>query len=58
MNKVYKYRANIHYEARAKDSVLLANNIIYAAPIKSLNDPFESSVELPKSERQDRKSVV
>lgn len=53
MNKVYKYRANIHYEARAKDSVLLANNIIYAAPIKSLNDPFESSVELPKSERHE-----
>lgn len=53
MRKVYKYRANQVNDAREKDSILLSKNIIFAAPIKNLNDPFEGSVVLPKADRHE-----
>lgn len=49
--KVYKYRANFLDEKTKKrrDAESLINNEFYAARFKELNDPFEGSVELPKS---------
>ena len=38
---------------REKDSILLSKNIIFASPIKFLNDPFEGSVMLPKADRHE-----
>lgn len=49
MGKVYKYRANTVISGEKRDTVQLSQNIIYAADIRKLNDPFEGSVELPKS---------
>lgn len=53
MSKVYKYRANQITSNREKDSILLSKNIIFASPIKFLNDPFEGSVMLPKADRHE-----
>lgn len=53
MSKVYKYRANIASDKRDKDSVQLSKNILYAAKLNKMNDPFEGSVELPKSDRHE-----
>ncbi|RJV05918.1 MULTISPECIES: DUF2971 domain-containing protein [Bacteroides] len=52
MNKVYKYRANIALSDNGKkrDISQLHNNLFYAATFRELNDPFEGSVELPKSD--------
>lgn len=49
MGKAYKYRANIEINGEKRDTMLLAQNIIYASDMRNLNDPFEGSVELPKS---------
>ena len=49
MNKAYKYRANMVIDGKKRDTALLSKNILYAADIQKLNDPFEGSVELPKS---------
>lgn len=53
MSKVYKYRANQITSNREKDSILLSKNIIFASPIKFLNDPFDGSVMLPKADRHE-----
>lgn len=53
MTRVYKYRANQAYGNREKDSILLSKNVIFAAPLKNLNDPFEGSVVLPKADRHE-----
>lgn len=49
MNKVYKYRANTVINGEKRDTIQLSQNILYAADIRKLNDPFEGSVELPQS---------
>lgn len=50
MKKAYKYRANIIIDGEKRDSIMLSKNALYAAPIDKLNDPFEGSVEFPKSQ--------
>lgn len=54
MKKVYKYRANVDTEKRDKDSIQLSKNILYAAKLNKMNDPFEGSVELPTSDRNEQ----
>ena len=54
MNKVYKYRANVATGNWEKDSVQMAKGFLYAAKLNKMNDPFEGSVELPKSDRHER----
>ena len=49
MGNVYKYRANIEINGEKRDTMQLTQNIIYASDMRNLNDPFEGSVELPKS---------
>ena len=53
MNKAYKYRANFLVNGVKRDSVQLSNHIFYAANLRTLNDPFEGSVQLPKSARHE-----
>ncbi len=53
MKKVYKYRANSPVDRRDKDAIQLSRNLFYAARLNKMNDPFEGSVELPKSPRHD-----
>lgn len=53
MTKAYKYRANLTIEGQKRDTIQLANNLIYAANLSVLNDPFEGSVKLPTSVRHD-----
>lgn len=36
-------------DGKKRDTALLSKNILYAADIRKLNDPFEDSVELPQS---------
>lgn len=50
MGKVFKYRANIVYNDRDRDSLLLSKSTLYAARLDKMNDPFEGSVELPHSD--------
>lgn len=49
MNKAYKYRTNLLVAEKKRDSIQLSNNVFYAANLRTLNDPFEGSVLLPKS---------
>lgn len=49
MTKAYKYRANLIVDGKKRDTEQLLGNIFYAANLRVLNDPFEGSVELPKS---------
>ena len=49
MGNVYKYRTNIEINGEKRDTMQLTQNIIYASDMRNLNDPFEGSVELPKS---------
>ena len=51
MNTVYKYRSNIFDSIKGfrQDTKSLLEGEFYAAKFKHLNDPFEGSVELPKS---------
>lgn len=53
--KVYKYRANLLNEKtnKRRDTESLINYEFYAARFAELNDPFESSVELPKSDKHE-----
>lgn len=53
MTKVYKYRANLIIDGQKRDTIQLSNNVLYAANLRILNDPFEGSVELPKSDRHE-----
>lgn len=53
MNKAYKYRANIVIDGKKRDTDQLSKNILYAADMRKLNDPFEGSVELPKSDEHE-----
>jgi hypothetical protein len=53
MAKVYKYRANLIIEGEKRDTAQLLDSVLYAANLRFLNDPFEGSVELPKSERHE-----
>lgn len=53
MTKVYKYRANSVIEEKKRDAIQLSNNVFYAANLRVLNDPFEGSVELPKSDEDE-----
>ena len=51
MSKLYKYRSNISDPSGVRrDTRILLSNQLYASPYKSLNDPFEGSVRLPKSD--------
>lgn len=55
MSKLYKYRSNISDSSGVRrDTQLLLSNQMYASPYKNLNDPFEGSVNLPKSESCER----
>ena len=60
MNKAYKYRANTELlEDKSKRDVMsLANNVIYAAKIQKLNDPFEGSVELLEYEERKHWGII
>ena len=49
MKRAYKYRANIIVNGEKRDTLQLSQGILYAPNIENLNDPFEGSVELPKS---------
>lgn len=53
MTKVYKYRANLIVDGQKRDTIQLSENKLHAANFRILNDPFEGSVDLPKSERYD-----
>lgn len=53
MTKAYKYRANLIVDGKKRDTEQLLGNIFYAANLRVLNDPFEGSVELPKSKSQE-----
>ena len=53
MTKSYKYRANLIIDGQKRDTIQLSDNVLYAARLDDLNDPFEGSVELPKSESQE-----
>lgn len=55
MPTVYKYRANLFDEKKGfrQDTKSLIDGEFFAAPFKLLNDPFEASVELPKSQDQE-----
>ena len=60
MSKAYKYRANTELleDKSKRDVVSLANNVIYAANIQKLNDPFEGSVELLEYEESKHWNII
>lgn len=53
MRKTYKYRANLTVDGVKRDAIQLSGDVFYAANLCVLNDPFEGSVELPKSDRHE-----
>lgn len=53
MTKVFKYRANLEIDGERRDTMQLLQNTFYAAKLCKLNDPFEGSVMLPKSEKHE-----
>lgn len=56
----YKYRANSKMEADGTrlDINTLLSHQLYAAPLNSLNDPFEASVELPPDDIRGNEWVI
>ena len=60
MKKAYKYRANTDLleDKSKRDIMSLANNVIYAADIQKLNDPFEGSVELLEYEERKHWGII
>lgn len=56
----YKYRANIvaNDDSESRDTRTLLSHQLYAAPFVSLNDPFETSVELPPDDISGNEWVI
>lgn len=60
MNRIaFKYRANIGNKDDEvhRDTSTLLSHQLYAAPIDTLNDPFEASVELPIDNKNDNEWI-
>ena len=57
---VYKYRANIATDDNnvRRDIKTLLSHQLYAASFDSLNDPFETSVELPPDDKPGNEWVI
>lgn len=55
MTAVYKYRANLFDKEKKirQDTKSLLDGEFFASPFKSLNDPFEGSIDLPTSKKDE-----